>query len=120
MSRTRLLWMRQLEEDAAPRLRPSYTEAERRRLVSEIAREHEEAGTPIDVLTAARGISSPTYYNWKKRLGAPQALMLRPVEVVEAVVTPVSAARLVVVSPTGYRVEGLDLGGVAQLLRALS
>lgn len=115
MSGARLRWMREFEE-AAP-ARPVYTDAERRAMVAEIARQHEETGTPIDALAAAQGISGPTYYNWKKRLGAPRALALRPVEVV---VTPLPSPALVVVSPTGYRVEGLDLGGVAHLLRALS
>jgi hypothetical protein len=118
MSQARWRWLREFDEAAPPR--PVYTEAERRRIVATIARRHEAEGTAIDVLATAAGISGPTYYNWKKRLGPPGALALRPVEVVDAVVTAVPAASLVLLSPTGYRVEGLDLGGVAQLLRALS
>jgi hypothetical protein len=61
------------------------------------------------------GLSAGCLQNWS-RTPAP-ARTLVPVAV--AATAPVPSAPLVVVSPGGYRVEGLDLATLSALLRAL-
>jgi hypothetical protein len=61
------------------------------------------------------GLSAGTLKNWSRRPARPRTLV--PVAV--AAPFPGPAAPLVVVSPAGYRVEGLDLATASALLRAL-
>jgi hypothetical protein len=60
------------------------------------------------------GLSAGSLKNWSRTPAPAQALI--PVEVAA---TPMPSAPLVVVSPGGYRVEGLDLATASALLRAL-
>jgi hypothetical protein len=54
----------------------------------------------------------PTLQSWMRRSPAFQRVTVDP--------TPASATRLVVRTPSGLIVEGLDVAGVAELSRALS
>lgn len=106
----------------------SYGDAERERLLQEVD-ELRACGHGTEAACKAVGISQTSYRRWRKpRL----TLTMRPVEVTAMVPLAPSVAPLVVpqgppssrtfalVAPGGYRLEGLDVGSAAVLLRALS
>lgn len=66
-------------------------------------------------VSAELGVSSPTL----RRMVVERSPGLRLVRVTETV-TPPPATRLVVRGPAGVTIEGLDVAGVAVLLRALT
>jgi transposase-like protein len=90
-----------------------------------------EAGGTVVEAAQKLGVSGPTLYEWRKgraagtqaRKRAQQQARLVPVEVSEpkGAAQPVSSARgsVAVVSPRGFRVEGLSLEAAAELLRRL-
>lgn len=112
---SRVKWMQGLE---CRRTHRNYEERERRSLVAAFERRR-AAGESVRAIARALGVSAKNYYNWKRRSGPAALPVLRSVAVVEAVVTSVAACP-VVVSPQGYRVEGLSVADVATLLRALA
>lgn len=65
----------------------------------------------------AVGVSFPTLAAWLER---PSPVALRPVAVVpEPAAAPERPARVVLVTPQGWRVEGLDGDALVAILRAL-
>jgi hypothetical protein len=77
------------------------------------ARARRAAGASWAAIARAVGVSVGSLRNWARTPPPPRTL-------VPVAVAPLAAApALVVVSPTGYRVEGLDLATVTTLLRAL-
>ena len=84
------------------------------------ARRQRAAGYSWTRIARTVGLSVGSLKNWSRV--PPPARILVPVAVTAStgVATPVvPPAALVVVSPGGYRVEGLDLTTVSALLRAL-
>src|SRR5213593_1671140 len=84
------------------------------------ARRQRAAGQSWTRIARTVGLSVGSLKNWS-RLPAPARTLVpvavtAPTAVATSVVPP---AALVVVSPGGYRVEGLDLATVSALLRAL-
>ena len=73
------------------------------------------AGRSWQRIARAVGVSVGSLKNWSRL--PPPARALVPVAVAAPAAVP--AAPLVVVSPGGYRVEGLDLATAGALLRAL-
>ena len=71
-------------------------------------------------LSVARelGLSESGLGRWMRRSGEPSG-RFRPVEVVDSVSGPFPSSSLVLVTPQGYRVEGLSLAAVAALLPRL-
>jgi len=66
----------------------------------------------------AVGVSFPTLAAWMER---PAPLALRPVAVVpEPASAPEPSSRVVLVTPQGFRVEGLDGDALVAVLRALA
>lgn len=80
------------------------------------ARERQANGAGLRQVGRETGVTYETIRNW---LRVPERGMraLVPVAIVPDVVTPDA---LVVVSPRGYRVEGLDVARAAALLRMLA
>lgn len=78
-------------------------------------------GWTIAATAAELGIGESTLSNWFRRVAAAEFLPVAIVseEVVDGECVPVSQ-RPVLVAPGGYRVEGLDVDGMAELLRRLS
>ena len=74
-----------------------------------------DRGAPLTVVAAALGLPPITLQRWIQREGAS---MFRSAVVVEPAAPPSSP--LVVHGPRGLRVEGLDVAGVAELLRRLA
>lgn len=111
-------------EARAPR---PYEPAERERLMAAVERLRGE-GRSIQAACREVGIAVKSYRKWRDD-AAPLPAM-RPVDVTAlvpaasaalelALPKPPAAAALTLLAPGGYRVEGLDVEGAAQLLRAL-
>lgn len=82
-----------------------------------IARRRAEGATPSAIATEL-GLSRHSILGWAK--SRPDAPALVPVEVVaEASAPPHVPSAVVLVSPRGYRVEGLDVGAIGALLERL-
>ena len=79
------------------------------------ARRQRAAGHSWVRIAQAVGLSVGSLKNWSRT--PPPARRLVPVAVTVAPEVPAAALR--VVSPGGYRVEGLDLASATALLRAL-
>jgi transposase-like protein len=89
-----------------------------------------EAGGTVVEAAAKLGVSAPTLYEWRKGRTAGSARrkpteksgVLVPVRVGErpAEATVAGQAPVVLVSPSGWRVEGLSVEAAAQLLRKLT
>jgi transposase-like protein len=81
------------------------------------ARESLRSGKRVEAVAADLGVSGVTLARWLARSPG-----VRRVEVVAeptAGAMPQAAKSLVLVTPQGYRVEGLDLGMMAVLLESL-
>ena len=79
------------------------------------ARQERAAGQSWARIARTVGLSAGALKNWSRT--PPAARTLVPVEVAATATMP--PMPLVVVSPDGYRVEGLDLATASALLRAL-
>lgn len=77
------------------------------------AEERRRQGAAKSVVARSLGLNPHTFYSWI-RGGQPRDAFQR-VHVAEG-----STAHPVLVTPDGYRVEGLDVGGVVRLLRELA
>ncbi len=85
-----------------------------RRDIIDYARERQRQGLGFHRIARETGVTHETIRSWLR--AAPSGRDLVPVAVVPEVVAHDSIA---VVSPRGYRVEGLDLESAAALLRML-
>lgn len=81
-----------------------------------LARERTREGRSISRTAKELGLRPRTLWLWMRQGRAPR---LRPVAVVTAP-RDAGATRAVLVTPQGFRVEGLDAAGLAVLLRELS
>ena len=123
-----------MQEEQAGRLREAIASLDRknpkeafpgwlRELAVEYARAGRERGLAWKQLARMCGLSSESLRRWSEAVaGKNGAAALVPVHVEEAVVSAGSPRRggLVLVSPRGFRLEGLDVGGAYRLLEALS
>src|SRR5947209_6255839 len=97
-----------------------FSEDEKAQIVAEIRRRNQEEGWGLIRLCHEFGISKGTFSNWaqqfplRPRQDRPQML---PVEVVTTTPPPGPG---VLISPQGYRVEGLSVADLAHLLRLLA
>lgn len=117
MSRSNLKWFRDLDLPEAC-ARPT-NDAERVARVQEIERRHREEGGLVKDLIAEAGISAWTYYHWKRRLVTAKLATLRPVVVIEPAPPQPAPSQPVLISPSGYRVAGLDVSTLLQILRVV-
>ncbi len=81
----------------------------------------DEGQLPVDIIAERLGVTSATVTRWLTRCS--QAAGFVRVEVVEGELEPASAPASVVpvlLAPGGYRVEGLDVASLADLLRRLA
>ena len=88
--------------------------AELRRDAGRYAAERCRSGSSVKRVAAELGLSAPTLGIWTQEYRDNQPA-IRPVAVAEA--NPASSA--VLVTPQGYRIEGLGLAEISELLRAL-
>lgn len=83
----------------------------------EWAREQRQLGRSWVQIARELGVGLDTVRRWcTEKKAAPTGRSLLPVRVVQQ---PAESKHLVVVSPAGFRVEGVTLAEVATLLRAL-
>jgi hypothetical protein len=107
--------LRQAVLDLGPRQRGRLFPEPLRTRLAKAARELRERGETNAEISALLGVSKETA---RRMASEGNGAALVPVEIAPAPAT--DDAELVVVSPTGWRVEGLDLDEVVALLRALS
>ena len=100
-----------------PRGRTTRIPAGVRARVLAYTRRQRAAGTSWQTVASAVGVSASALKNWSRL--APPARRLVPVVVSPAGTEP-SPTGLAIVSPAGYRVEGLDVATATALLRALA
>jgi hypothetical protein len=81
------------------------------------ARRARARGRSWQRIARAVGVSAGSLQKWSRT--PPPARRLVPVTVVARRERSLPAAAMVIVSPRGYRVEGLDLTTVTAVLRAL-
>jgi len=74
-------------------------------------------GKSLGRMAEELGIGPATLARWLERGGAGEPL--RPVEVQREEAKPGQTSSLVVVTPSGWRIEGLRLADLPELLRAL-
>ena len=73
------------------------------------------AGATVAELAAELGLASGTVLRWS----APKALRSRALVPVEIVAEPVATRSMSIVSPSGFRIEGLQFADAVALLKAL-
>jgi hypothetical protein len=83
-----------------------------------VAQAHLERGRALADLADELGVAPPTLQHWLARPAAPQ---LRPVAIEPTAMRAGSdAARAVLITPWGVRVEGLEVNALIAVLRALA
>jgi hypothetical protein len=87
-----------------------------RQVLVAYAREQRKRGRSWVSIAASLGVSSSALIRWSQR-GAPRCARAVPVEV--RVEEPRSGAAVTLVSPAGYRIEGLAVSDALQALREL-
>lgn len=89
-----------------------------RRLAVEYFRRQRAAGTSVEAISRGLGVKRHTLVGWTV---APEPSAGGPTFVpVSVVADAATSSRIVVHGPGGVRIEGLDLAGVAELLRRLA
>ena len=87
---------------------------ELRRRGAEYLRARQAVGAPLSAILRELGVRRATLAGWAAPAKADTKPRFVPVSVIE------EATRIVVHGPRGVRIEGLDLAGVADLLRRLA
>ncbi len=97
--------------------RPNQTYPEQlRKLAAKYARQRITAGEAIGSIAKQLGVAEQSLRNWMQRTSSD----FRRVQVIESPLTePSDSGKLALISPSGYRLEGLDVVSASQLLRAL-
>ena len=90
-----------------------------RQAVVRVARQRQAHGDGVRRIAREVGVAPRTLELWLRRRGAPR---LRAVEIAPGAATAVAAPepRPVLITPHGFRIEGLELGALTTLLRALA
>ncbi|MGB8931784.1 MAG: hypothetical protein WCC48_11110 [Anaeromyxobacteraceae bacterium] len=89
--------------------------AELRRRGAAYLKARQAAGAPLSAVLRELGVRRETLAGWS----APEEIAERP-RFVPVAVVEAPAGRIVVHGPGGLRIEGLDVAGVAELLRRLA
>lgn len=102
------------------------TPTELKRRILAFADEARSAGWGWQEIAEAVGVHRKTFGSWRSTAGATPATSMIPVEIVDdgsvsrSSSSTDSRRSVSVVSPSGWRVEGLDVASAATLLRSLS
>jgi hypothetical protein len=91
--------------------------SEQRAFAVSYARTGQSQGRSVTASAAALGISDPTLREWMAKSRATPGTSLRSVVVKATPAAP--GAGLTLVTPSGYRVRGLDVASAAALLRVV-
>jgi hypothetical protein len=110
-------WLREQVVRCGPRTRGARVPAALRAQIAAYAQQRRGDGASCAGIAAGVGVSTESIRRWVTPRPVTTERALVAVHVVDA--AP-AGERLAVVSPTGYRVDGLTLGQVAALLRQLA
>ena len=88
-----------------------------RREIAAVTRDARAAGRSVSSLARELGVSAPTLIEWARQ---PVRRPWRPVTLSPAVSDTTPSVSPVLVTPHGFRVEGLDVAGVVTVLRSLA
>lgn len=88
-----------------------------RRMAAEYFRRRRASGASVEAISRELGVKRHTLVEWA---AAPQIATMPQFVPVNVVADAPAMSRLVVYGPGGVRVVGLDLAGVADLLRRLA
>ena len=107
--------LKRFRREAKARPNQTYPE-ELRQLAAKYARKRVTAGEAIAPISKELVVAEQSLRNWMQQTDSD----FRPVQVTEAMPAEQSDTReLVLISPSGYRLEGLDIDSAFQLLRTL-
>lgn len=106
---------RELERQSRRRERRRYPAALRREAIA-YAREQRDEGVSILRIAGALGLRVGTLRNWLGRRSPVAQAAFQRVELVAARAVSTPAQPLVVTTPRGLRIEGLDLDTLARLI----
>jgi len=96
-----------------------YPEQLRRQALAYASR-RQKAGDSLKRISVQLGLRPQLLFYWQKKASSNMLRRVRIAPTREVRATPVEARQLVLVTPRGLRVEGLDVKALAELLRALS
>ena len=82
-------------------------------------RERMKQGASFETVVSELGVSGWSLVRWRRGVSAEKSSKLQPVEEVSERVDDASTSAVSVVTPDGYRIEGLDRGEVASMLELL-
>ena len=91
-----------------------------RRQVLAYARERQAAGESLRSVVHRLGVRSQILYYWREVERTGRFRRVRMADAADRRSSPADTSKPVLVTPCGLRVEGLDVAGLAALLRALS
>ena len=83
------------------------------------ARQARSAGKSMNAIAALVGVSSQSIMRWLRPAGSPTGPRLVPVRLAAARPSGPDASTLTLISPTGWKIFGLDVSQAAALLRAV-
>jgi transposase-like protein len=95
-----------------------YPEQLRRQALAYASR-RQQAGDSLKSVARRLGLRPQLFLYWQKKLSSGVLRRVKIASARDVRATPVEAGRLVLVTPRGLRVEGLDVKRLAELLRAL-
>jgi predicted transcriptional regulator len=110
----RMAELRRSIAELGPRRRGARIPEDLRREIATYARERRDDGVTLDAVADEIGVSAETIRRYVQRKRSSRELVR-----VEVIPDAMEVDALVVISPRGYRVEGLDLERAARLLRLL-
>ena len=84
------------------------------------AHEARAHGQTWEAISQSLGLSSVTLWRWNRREAEPSSGSFRPVAITDSSAKPSPDATLVLITPNGFRLEGLELKAAEQLLRSLA
>ena len=115
--RIRTAVRRQQELRAGTAIR--YPEQLRRQALAYASR-RQQAGDSLKSIARRLGLRPQMLFYWQKKASSNRLRRVKIAPVQDTRATPVETGPVVLVTPRGLRVEGLDVNRLAELLRALS
>lgn len=82
-------------------------------------RERTKGGASTEAVASELGVSGWSLIRWRRGLRAGGSSSLRPVEVVPDVAEAAKSSTVTLVTPDGYRVEGLERREIGPMLETL-
>lgn len=76
--------------------------------------EQSALGASVSATASALGLRTATLYLWRRQS---HRRCMRPVHLVEPTAAAATVARAVVITPEGWRIEGLDIDSIVRLIR---